>query len=101
MAENSWLYEQLRDKQWLEVDVVADELLRVRYGDRSYVIYVPDSDEYIITIDLVQRAVELGADTVSYAASWCFPSEEAVTWGKDHGVIVIPHGQLFGLLNCR
>ena len=61
----------------------------------------PDSDEYRVSADVVEKAAGLGATIVAYSSSWC----EATVEGKDHararGISVLPFAGLFGYMNRK
>lgn len=99
MSNNSWLYNELRRAE-RKVEAGPEPVVVVSYRNKVFRVYVPGPEEYAVTIDVVKKAIGLGADTVSYA-SWCTASEEAKLYGKNNGVQVIPHGALFGMLNAR
>ncbi|MDY0281355.1 MAG: hypothetical protein RBR35_12435 [Salinivirgaceae bacterium] len=98
---NYWLYNELKDQPHLEVDSNYHELISVSYNGENYKIYSPSSAEYIITIDVVQKVEALGGNTISFPTSWCQASREAIIYGKKHGVSVMPHGALLGMLDAR
>lgn len=95
--KNYWLYNKLREAG-RKIEAGPEPLVVVSYRNKVYRVYVPGPGEYAVTIDVVKKAIGLGADTVSYAISWCTASEEAKLYGKNNGVRVIPHGALFGIL---
>ena len=95
MANYRWLQEQLRGKRWLDVDEHSSDLLRVQYGNQSYLIYAAAPGDYIVTIDTVQKAEELGANTVVYGSGRCRASAEALAYGKQHGIRVLNYAALF------
>lgn len=99
MSNNHWLYNELV-RIGRKVEDGPEPLVVVSYRNKVFKVYVPGPDEYAVTIDVVKKAMGLGADTVSYA-SWCTASEEAKLYGKNNGVRVIPHGALFGMLNAK
>jgi hypothetical protein len=89
---NLWLYKQLNGIADLEF-LHGDPLLKVRYKDRSKSIYAPDSSEYLITQDLVERIHELGGDLISYPTKWVQVSKEAHGFARDIGFEIWPHGK--------
>ncbi len=97
---NDWLYHQLIIHSHLGVNDDYSELISVHCNSKTYRIYSPDPDEYIITIDIVQKVRELGGNIISYPSSWCMASREAILYGKKHGVDIMPHGKLFSILNA-
>jgi hypothetical protein len=99
MSNNSWLYKQLEQKPGLELDPQYHPLIIVRKNGIEYKIYTPNPDEYIISIDVVQKAQDMGANTISYPTTWCRASHEAIQFGKTCRIQVIPHGKLFDLLS--
>jgi len=98
MSANEWLIEQLEQKK--RVDAWEDgELVRATKGTRNFSIYCPD-ERYMITIDDVQHAIEIGADVVAFAAR-VQPSEEALAYGKKHGVQVCYFSEFLRRLSKR
>ena len=64
-------------------------------------IYCPESDEYRLSADVVEKAAGLGATIVAYSSNWC----EATVEGKDHararGVSVLPFAGLFAYIKSK
>lgn len=98
-SNNGWLYRQLLQINDIEVDPMFRPLVQVTKGGRDFRIYTPKPAEYIITIDVLQKVIELGGNTISYPTTWCRAAREAVAYGRDHGVEVMPHSRLFALLS--
>jgi hypothetical protein len=98
MGNNFWLHNELKKKAHLRVDSNYEPLIEVQYGRRHFSIYTPNHEEYIITIDVVEMVKSMGGDTISFPSSWCRASGEAILYGKENGVRIIPHGKLFELL---
>lgn len=94
MAQNYWLYQQLSEIEGLTLESNHRELIVVSKGTQTLRIYCPDSDEYIISTDVVQKVSEMGGDTISYPTSWCRAATEAILFGSSNGVEVLPHGAL-------
>jgi hypothetical protein len=91
---NRWLYEQLRRVAPDNVDLVHFPLIRGRSGNRVCRIYCPSPAEYMITVDIVQKVIALGPNTISYAESWSCPSFEAKTYATANDVEILPHRAL-------
>jgi hypothetical protein len=91
---NRWLHEQLRRIASSDVEASCDPLIRARLRGRLYSIYAPSPAEYIITVDVVQRVLALGGNTISYAKSWSRPSIEAEQFAAANNVEILPHGAL-------
>lgn len=98
-SNNGWLYQQLLRIGGIEVDPVFRPLIRVAKGTRNFSIYTPEPAEYIISIDIVQKVIDLGGNTISFPTTWSRAAREAVSYGRDHGVDVMPHGQLLDMLS--
>jgi hypothetical protein len=98
MSNNRWLYEQLSGQPGVQLQQSFHPLIVAEKDDKKYRIYTPIPSEYIITVEVVQKAIELGANVISFPTSWCRASGEAIAYGKSHNVQVIPHGRLFEIL---
>jgi hypothetical protein len=98
-SNNGWLYRQLHRIDGIDVDPMFKPLVQVTKGNRDFWIYTPEPAEYIITIDVIQKVLDLGGNTISFPTTWCRASREAVVYGQDYGVDVMPHGRLFALLS--
>jgi hypothetical protein len=99
MSNNFWLYKQLEQKSNLTVDSQFNPLVVVEKNGIEYKIYTPKPEEYLIDIDVVQKAREMGANVISFPTSWCRASSEAISYGRVHKIQVIPHGKLFEILS--
>lgn len=92
-ANNNWLFKQLCDLDDIQI-LSGDPLLKVKFRGQHRYIYVPDSSEYIITIDCVEKVHEFGGNLVSYAKDWSRgPSTEAIHYASEHGIEIWPHGR--------
>jgi len=56
------------------------------------------SDEYIVSVDVVEKVRGLGGNVIAYPTTWCRASSEAIKYGRLHGIDVMPHGRLFEML---
>lgn len=65
----------------------------------AYVVYTPNSDEYRVTADVIDRAKEAGASMVSFSTAWCGNTDEGKDRGKEIGVLVMPHGAFFNRID--
>jgi hypothetical protein len=79
----------------------GNPVLTVRLESKDLRIYCPDSSEYIVDSDVVEKAIELGASIVAYSSAWCRASYEAQEYGSGQGVQVMPYGALFALLRTQ
>lgn len=96
MADNSWLYRELSKNSNLRVSRSLEELISVRtWWEEVHNIYCPDHSEYMVTVDTVQKVIEIGGSIISYPSSWCSCSMEARRYAVENGVIVMPHGETF------
>lgn len=98
MGSNYWLFGELKILVGVEVEQESDDMLVVNRGGEEYRVYVPDSAEYLVTVDIVDKAIELGANVLSYPASWCSASKESAIYGAKKGVKVMPHVAFFKML---
>lgn len=99
ISNNGWLHRQLLQLEGIEVEPMSVPLIQVSKENRDFRIYTPHPTEYIITIDIIQKVIGLGGNTISFPTAWCRTAREAVSYGRDHGVDVMPHGRLFALLS--
>lgn len=77
----------------------GDPILRIIMPNgREERIYCPDPDEYRVSADVVEKAVNLGATIVAYSSTWCGATVE----GKDHatvrGISILPFAGLFAYM---
>lgn len=91
---NQWLYLQITEIKGICVSNDYSNLVQVTKGDVNYNIYAPTSDEYIITIDVVQKVIALGGNIISFPKFWCRPSQEALRYGNLFGIRIMSHSQL-------
>ena len=92
-----WLRQQLAGKGRVVTDG-GDPVLTIKLESNNLRVYCPDSDEYIVDADLVEKAYGLGANVVAYSNTWCKASYEAKAHGQSRDVDVIPFGSLFAIL---
>ena len=98
MSNNNWLYRQLEEKPNLHIQSCHPLIVVIKDGV-EYRIYTPTSQEYIITVDVVQKAREMGANIISFPTTWCRASSEAKSYGRTCKIQIIPHGKLFEMLD--
>jgi hypothetical protein len=55
------------------------------------------TDEYAVTGDVVKKAHDNGATIIAYA-SWCQVNYEAKRYGRELGLTVMAHAELFAYL---
>lgn len=99
MSNNYWLFEQLKYRPQLRVNPQYDPLIILDKGGVEYRIYTPLSSEYLVSVDVVQKAKDLGANVISFPTMWCRASREAILYGRKHNIQVIPHGKLLQILD--
>ena len=97
---NRWLHEQLRTLAPDQVQASYDPLVVATRKDRVYRIYVPTPAEYIVTIDVVDKVIEMGGNTISYASMWCKPSQEALGYGKEKKIEILPHAAVLSMFKA-
>lgn len=93
-ANNRWLHAQLIQIAPNDVEAQCEPLIIARLQGKNYRIYVPSPHEYIVSIDVVDKVLDLGGNTISFARSWCRPSLEAQKYAQEKGLEIIPHGAL-------
>lgn len=99
MSNNYWLYNQLEQKPNIHVNPQFNPLIIVEKSGVEYKIYTPTPSEYLVDVDIVQKAREMGANVISYPTTWCRASGEAISYGRMHKIQVIPHGKLFEIMD--
>lgn len=98
MSENNWWLHKQLTALGANVAAAQKPLVRLSHNNKLYLIYTPNSDEYIITVDIVDEVKRMGGTTISYPTSWCKASREAVQYGRTVGVEILPHGALFAMV---
>jgi hypothetical protein len=101
MSGNQWLYAQIKQNFQVEVSPDCDTIIKVVIGDEVVSIYTPTPDEYIVNVDVVEKAAKLGAKIISYASTWCGKTMEAEEYAKQIGITIMPHGGLFAFLKRK
>lgn len=98
-GNNYWLIDQISRKA--NVKSVKEVGVAVHFETEkgAYVVYTPNSDEYRVTADVIDKAKEAGATIVSYSKLWCGNTDEGEDRGREIGVQVIPHGAFFRRLD--
>lgn len=94
-SNNYWLHGELRKLPQLSVAAECIPLIIVSFRGRAYRIYTPMPDEYIVSVEVVEKVRELGGNLISYPITWCRASSEAMKYGQLHGIDVMPHSRLF------
>jgi hypothetical protein len=99
MSNNYWLFYKLKHIPGVFLQAQFDPLIVAEKNGTEYRIYTPSSTEYMIDVDIVQKAREMDANVISFPTKWCRASSEAISYGKLHKIQVIPHGKLFEILS--
>lgn len=92
-----WLRNKLEGASGVKTDGGDPILTIVLDAGREERIYCPDSDEYRVTADVVDKAVDLGATIIAYG-SWCDTTVEGKLRAKEKGASVLRFGGLFAYL---
>lgn len=92
-----WLDERLAVSRGISSDGKSP-VLTVDFAKKKKRIYCPSPDEYKITEDVVQKAYDLGANTIAYAPAWCGPTIEGKVHAKTLGIDAIAYAGLFAYL---
>lgn len=95
----SWLYEQLSACSNVTTDG-GNPVLGVSFSGKTEYVYCPNSSEYIISADVVQKAKDLGATIIAYG-SWCGASYDASQYGKKLDVSIMPYRSFFAYLKQK
>lgn len=95
-SNNWWLHRQIKNKGIPGLDNNPEPLIVITRGSHSTRIYTPDPDEYVITVDVVQKVIELGGTIISYPI-WCVgPTGDAIALAENHGLLIQKHGKTLG-----
>lgn len=78
-----------------------DTALTLQLPERVEVVYYPDSDEYIISADIIQKAKESGATIVVYPTAWSKPTFEAQKYAKKLNISIMSNAQFFAYLKRK
>ncbi len=95
---NKWLFQQLSGFAGIDISDDYRPLITVTKSGREFRIYSPDPKEYLITVDVVEKVIEFGGNVISFPTSWCRPSQESIAFAKTKHIQIMPHGQLFKML---
>ncbi|MGH6613666.1 hypothetical protein [Sphingomonas sp.] len=95
-----WLRGKLADGSDARTDGGDPVLTIFLGGGRDERVYCPDSDEYRVTADVVDKAVDLGANIIAYG-SWCDATVEGKLRAKAKGVSVVRYAGLFAFLRNK
>lgn len=79
----------------------GDPVLTITHNSGAVKVYCPNSDEYAVNADVVEKAAGLGADMIAYATTWCKATYEGKAHGESMGVAVVPYAGLFAMLRKR
>lgn len=93
----AWLNERLRNGRAITTDG-GSPILTVNFHDRTERIYCPNSTEYRVTAEVVNKAKELGATIVAYSSAWCGTTYEAKQYAKKKGIIIMHYASFFAYL---
>lgn len=97
----SWLRRELAQSSDARTDGGDPILSIILPTGQEERIYCPNSDEYRVSADVVEKAAELGATIVAFSSNWC----EATVEGKDHakarGVSILPFAGLFAYMKRK
>lgn len=101
MAQNNkWLHQEISKIQNLQVGGY-DPVIFVMAGAEELRIYSPNSDEYIVTVAVLQKAISLGATHVSFASLWSMASSEAQRVADESNIWLGPHAATLALLKKK
>ncbi len=93
-SSSRWLYEQLWVIAGVTVEMGATPLIIANHNGSSYRIYTQTSDDYIVSVHVVDRVKGLGGKVISYAL-WIRVLSEAKMYAIRNGVEILPHAALF------
>jgi hypothetical protein len=95
-----WLNNELAAKSNAQIDG-GNPVLSVIFSGRTERVYCPDSDEYRVTADVVEKAKELGATIIAYSESWSDTTYDAKQYAKQVGITVMPFAAFFAYLKRK
>lgn len=79
----------------------GDPILTITFQGGEERVYCPNSSEYNVDSDVVEKARELGATIIAYSNTWSGATVEAKAYGRANGVSVMPYGQFFAYLKRK
>ncbi len=99
MTSKEWLKQKIQNLRGLNI-IEDEELLVVTniFNKEEYRIYVPSDDEYLITVDLVQRVSRLGKGIIICYPNWIGVSTEAQKYAEIYKISIKPYGELLNML---
>ena len=94
MSESSyWLYNQIKNK--LNVKKISKHCIEIYKDEKIITVYCPTTEEYEITYAVVQNAIHEKANIIAFPIQWCKATSSAKSYGREHGIKVIPFGKFF------
>lgn len=93
--------EYLRQKLSRAATDNGEPILTIHTNGGDLRVYSPDSDEYRVNADVVEKAHDLGADIIAYAESWCGVTIEGGEYGKNVEIEIMPFADFFRMLQRR
>jgi hypothetical protein len=94
-----WLNQQLSTSNAIVSG--GNPLLEVSFAGRTERVYSPDSDEYRITADVVEKAKNIGATIIAYSSTWCDVTYEGKEYAKSLGVNIMQFNEFFAYLKRK
>ncbi len=76
----------------------GDPVLTIETDGGLIRVYSPEPSEYRVNADVVEKARDLGADTIAYANTWCGVTLEGASHGRAIGIDIMPFGEFFQTL---
>lgn len=79
----------------------GDPILTIQTDRGLLRVYSPESSEYRVNADVVEKARDLGADIIAYADLWCGVTVEGKEHGRRRGIDIMPFADFFRMLGQR
>lgn len=97
-SNNNFLYRVLGDDLRIKIDKNWDPILSIEYPGGNYRIFCPPSDDYIVTVEVVDKAIDFDATVIAYTESWQKLSPAAESYAAEMEIIMIEYKRLIGLI---
>jgi hypothetical protein len=79
----------------------GDPILAISFEGLVERVYCPNSSEYNVDSDVVEKARDLGATVIAYSNTWSGATVEARIYGKRNGISVMRYAEFFAYLRRK
>ena len=95
MPNNSWLFEKLKEDYQIDLAPQYEPTINFSIGGFSFRVYTPAPRDYIVSADVVERAIQAGANVIAYASSWAEPTIEGKNYADENGLRIFSYREFF------